>query len=149
MVFLEVQNSSRCGSGISENFLKDSLAEVCALQALLMFIFLPMLEFMLCIVSACSCFNVFEHREMVCVAVPLLSVSTTGDSSGSAVLQALAWFGDAMVQHAETFWSLFAVDMDALLEMQPADTWDSFPLFQMLNNYLRNHGHCLLENSLI
>jgi len=54
-----------------------------------------------------------------------------------------------MVQHAETFWSLFAVDMDALLEMQPADTWDSFPLFQMLNNYLRNHGHYLVENSLI
>jgi len=56
------------------------------------------------------------------------------------MVQALAWFGDAMVQHAETFWSLFAVDMDALLEMQPGDTWDSFPLFQMLNNYLRNHG---------
>ena len=55
-------------------------------------------------------------------------------------MQALAWFGDAMVQHAETFWSLFAVDMDALLEMQPEDTWDSFPLFQMLNDYLRNHG---------
>ena len=56
------------------------------------------------------------------------------------MVQALAWFGDAMVQHTETFWSLFAVDMDALLEQQPADTWDSFPLFQMLNNYLRNHG---------
>jgi len=58
-------------------------------------------------------------------------------------MQALAWFGDAMVQHAETYWSLFAVDMDALLEMQPADTWDSFPLFQMLNNYLRTHGMSL------
>jgi len=56
------------------------------------------------------------------------------------MVQALAWFGDAMVHHAETFWSLFAVDMDSLLEIQPSDTWDSFPLFQMLNNYLRTHG---------
>ena len=56
------------------------------------------------------------------------------------MVQALAWFGDAMVHHAETFWSLFAVDMDSLLEIQPSDMWDSFPLFQMLNNYLRTHG---------
>jgi len=59
---------------------------------------------------------------------------------GDVMAQALAWFGDAMVQHAETFWSLFAVDMDSLLEIQAADTWDSFPLFQMLNDYLRSHG---------
>jgi len=45
-----------------------------------------------------------------------------------------------MVDHAETFWSLFGVDLDALLEQQPPDTWDTFPIFQMLNNYLRNHG---------
>jgi len=56
------------------------------------------------------------------------------------MVQALSWFGDAMVDHAETFWSLFAVDMDALLEIQPSDTWESFPLFQTLNNYLRSHG---------
>jgi len=55
-------------------------------------------------------------------------------------LQAFAWFSDLMVEHAEIFWSLFAVDMDAVLEMQPPDTWDSFPLFQMLNDYLRSHG---------
>jgi len=41
------------------------------------------------------------------------------------------------VEHAEIFWSLFAVDMDAVLELQPPDTWDSFPLFQLLNYYLR------------
>eukprot|EP00106_Octopus_bimaculoides_P022760 XP_014790202.1 PREDICTED: calcium-dependent secretion activator 1-like isoform X1 [Octopus bimaculoides] len=28
--------------------------------------------------------------------------------------------------------------MDAALEMQAPDTWDSFPLFQLLNDYLRN-----------
>jgi len=65
-----------------------------------------------------------------------------------AAIQALAWFGDAMVHHAETFWSLFAVDMDALLEVQPSDSWDSFPLFQMLNNYLRTHGTCVCVSSL-
>jgi hypothetical protein len=45
-----------------------------------------------------------------------------------------------LVEHAEIFWSLFAVDMDAVLESQPPDTWDSFPLFQLLNDYLRNDG---------
>lgn len=51
--------------------------------------------------------------------------------------QAFAWFSDLLVEHAEIFWSLFAVDMDACLESQPPDTWDSFPLFQLLNDYLR------------
>ncbi|KAL4226400.1 secretion activator [Mactra antiquata] len=51
--------------------------------------------------------------------------------------EAFAWFSDLLVEHAEIFWSLFAVDMDAALESQPPDTWDSFPLFQMLNDYLR------------
>ena len=41
------------------------------------------------------------------------------------------------MEHTEIFWSLFAVDMDDALEVQPNDTWDSFLLFQMLNNYLR------------
>ena len=56
------------------------------------------------------------------------------------LLQAFAWFSDLLVEHAEIFWSLFAVDMDAALEAQPPDTWDSFPLFQMLNDYLRTDG---------
>jgi len=49
-----------------------------------------------------------------------------------------------MVDHAETFWALFGVDLNVLLEQQPPDTWDTFPVFQMLNNYLRNHGQSLL-----
>ncbi|KAI4484228.1 hypothetical protein M0804_007684 [Polistes exclamans] len=51
--------------------------------------------------------------------------------------EAFAWFSDLMVEHAEIFWSLFAVDMDKVLAEQPPDTWDSFPLFQILNDYLR------------
>uniref|UniRef100_A0A663LYJ3 Calcium dependent secretion activator n=1 Tax=Athene cunicularia TaxID=194338 RepID=A0A663LYJ3_ATHCN len=51
---------------------------------------------------------------------------------------AFAWWSDLMVEHAETFLSLFAVDMDAALEVQPPDTWDSFPLFQLLNDSLRS-----------
>lgn len=54
--------------------------------------------------------------------------------------QAFAWFSDLLVEHAEIFWSLFAVDMDRVLAEQPADTWDSFPLFQILNDYLRADG---------
>ncbi|XP_028736401.1 calcium-dependent secretion activator 1 isoform X6 [Peromyscus leucopus] len=51
--------------------------------------------------------------------------------------EAFAWWSDLMVEHAETFLSLFAVDMDAALEVQPPDSWDSFPLFQLLNDFLR------------
>ncbi|XP_041080971.1 calcium-dependent secretion activator 1 isoform X16 [Polyodon spathula] len=52
--------------------------------------------------------------------------------------EAFAWWSDLMVEHAETFLSLFAVDMDAALEVQSPDTWDSFPLFQLLNDSLRS-----------
>ncbi|KAG8435857.1 hypothetical protein GDO86_007083 [Hymenochirus boettgeri] len=52
--------------------------------------------------------------------------------------EAFAWWSDLMVEHAETFLSLFAVDMDAALEVQPQDSWESFPLFQLLNDFLRS-----------
>ncbi|KAE8612636.1 hypothetical protein XENTR_v10012920 [Xenopus tropicalis] len=52
--------------------------------------------------------------------------------------EAFAWWSDLMVEHAETFLSLFAVDMDAALEVQPPDSWDSFPLFQLINDFLRS-----------
>ncbi|XP_064822597.1 calcium-dependent secretion activator 1-like isoform X2 [Oncorhynchus masou masou] len=51
--------------------------------------------------------------------------------------EAFAWWSDLMVEHAETFLSLYALDMDAALEVQPPDSWDSFPLFQLLNDFLR------------
>ncbi|KAL5281916.1 CADPS2 family protein [Megaselia abdita] len=51
--------------------------------------------------------------------------------------EAFAWFSDLLVEHAEIFWALFAVDMDRVLVEQEPDTWDSFPLFQILNDYLR------------
>ena len=57
------------------------------------------------------------------------------------LLQAFAWFSDLLVEHAEIFWSLFAVDMDQVLAEQPPDTWDAFPLFQILNDYLRSDGN--------
>ncbi|XP_045078857.1 calcium-dependent secretion activator 1 isoform X3 [Coregonus clupeaformis] len=57
--------------------------------------------------------------------------------------EAFAWWSDLMVEHAETFLSLYAVDMDAALEVQPPDSWDSFPLFQLLNDFLRtDHNLC-------
>lgn len=45
-----------------------------------------------------------------------------------------------MVDHAETFLSLFRAQLDAGLQAQPADSWSSFPLFQLLNNFLRSDG---------
>jgi len=53
-----------------------------------------------------------------------------------------------MVDHGETFWALFGVDLNVVLEQQPPDTWDTFPVFQMLNNYLRNHGTVLVVVSI-
>ncbi|KAK1901923.1 Calcium-dependent secretion activator 1, partial [Dissostichus eleginoides] len=50
---------------------------------------------------------------------------------------AFAWWSDLMVEHAETFLCLYSADMDAALEVQPPDSWDSFPLFQLLNDFLR------------
>ncbi|XP_029034256.1 calcium-dependent secretion activator isoform X4 [Osmia bicornis bicornis] len=57
--------------------------------------------------------------------------------NGEHYSEAFAWFSDLMVEHAEIFWSLFAVDMDKVLAEQPPDTWDSFPLFKIMNDYLR------------
>ncbi|XP_029682742.1 calcium-dependent secretion activator 1 isoform X1 [Takifugu rubripes] len=51
--------------------------------------------------------------------------------------QAFAWWSDLMVDHAETFLCLYSADMDAALEVQLPDSWDSFPLFQLLNDFLR------------
>ncbi|XDV51710.1 hypothetical protein PO909_020546, partial [Leuciscus waleckii] len=63
--------------------------------------------------------------------------ATRTSTGGQAVQYAFAWWSDLMVEHAETFLSLYAVDMDAALEVQPPDSWDSFPLFQLLNDFLR------------
>lgn len=64
-------------------------------------------------------------------------------------LQAFAWFSDLLVEHAEIFWSLFAVDMDQVLAEQPPDTWDAFPLFQILNDYLRSDGKNYLSRLIL
>uniref|UniRef100_A0A8C8BFY1 Calcium dependent secretion activator 2 n=1 Tax=Otus sunia TaxID=257818 RepID=A0A8C8BFY1_9STRI len=52
--------------------------------------------------------------------------------------EAFAWWPELLAEHAEKFLSLYSVDMDSALEAQPQDSWDSFPLFQLLNNGLRN-----------
>uniref|UniRef100_A0A8C9F836 Calcium dependent secretion activator 2 n=1 Tax=Pavo cristatus TaxID=9049 RepID=A0A8C9F836_PAVCR len=54
------------------------------------------------------------------------------------LLSAFAWWPELLAEHAEKFLSLYSVDMDSALEAQPRDSWDSFPLFQLLNNSLRN-----------
>ncbi|CAB1354031.1 unnamed protein product [Coregonus sp. 'balchen'] len=51
--------------------------------------------------------------------------------------EAFAWWSDLMTEHAETFLAMYAVDMDAALEIQSPESWDSFPLFQLLNDFLR------------
>uniref|UniRef100_A0A672H829 Calcium dependent secretion activator 2 n=1 Tax=Salarias fasciatus TaxID=181472 RepID=A0A672H829_SALFA len=55
--------------------------------------------------------------------------------------QAFSWWPELMAEHAETFLSLYRADMDGALQVQPADSWNSFPLFQLLNNFLRTDPH--------
>uniref|UniRef100_A0A9J8ADS5 Calcium dependent secretion activator 2 n=1 Tax=Cyprinus carpio carpio TaxID=630221 RepID=A0A9J8ADS5_CYPCA len=55
--------------------------------------------------------------------------------------EAFSWWPEAMGEHAETFLSLYTVDMDTALAVQSQDSWDSFPLFQLLNNFLRTDPH--------
>ncbi|KAF1386385.1 hypothetical protein PFLUV_G00094280 [Perca fluviatilis] len=55
--------------------------------------------------------------------------------------EAFSWWPEVMAEHAETFLSLYRANMDAALQVQPVDSWDSFPLFQLLNNFLRTDVH--------
>nr|XP_029537756.1 calcium-dependent secretion activator 1-like isoform X6 [Oncorhynchus nerka] len=66
------------------------------------------------------------------------AVTSSGDQSGK---EAFAWWSDLMTEHAETFLAMYAVDMDAALEIQSPESWDSFPLFQLLNDFLRTDYH--------
>ncbi|XP_062258829.1 calcium-dependent secretion activator 1 isoform X1 [Platichthys flesus] len=63
------------------------------------------------------------------------AVTSSGDQS------AFAWWTDLMVEHAENFLALYGIDMDAALEIQSPESWDSFPLFQLLNDFLRADYH--------
>uniref|UniRef100_A0A096LZV4 Calcium dependent secretion activator 2 n=1 Tax=Poecilia formosa TaxID=48698 RepID=A0A096LZV4_POEFO len=55
--------------------------------------------------------------------------------------EAFSWWPELMAEHAESFLSLYRADMDSTLQAQPADSWNSFPLFQLLNNFLRADSH--------
>ncbi|KAK0399959.1 hypothetical protein QR680_003296 [Steinernema hermaphroditum] len=62
--------------------------------------------------------------------------------------EAFAWFSDLLADHSEIFWSLYSVDLDAALEVQPPDSWDSFPLFQLLNDFLCSEHSASLKNGI-
>ncbi|CAF0842404.1 unnamed protein product [Adineta steineri] len=53
--------------------------------------------------------------------------------------EAFQQYNDLLIEHEEIFWSLFVVDMEHVIDQQPIESWDSFPLFQLLNDYLRVH----------
>ncbi|KAK1161426.1 calcium-dependent secretion activator 1 isoform X3 [Acipenser oxyrinchus oxyrinchus] len=77
-------------------------------------------------------------EDTVRLAELVIEVLQQNEEHHAEIPKAFAWWSDLMVEHAETFLSLFAVDMDAALEVQSPDTWDSFPLFQLLNDSLRS-----------
>uniref|UniRef100_A0A4W5MCQ9 Ca2+-dependent activator protein for secretion a n=1 Tax=Hucho hucho TaxID=62062 RepID=A0A4W5MCQ9_9TELE len=76
-------------------------------------------------------------EDTIRLAELVIEVLQQNEEHHAEVSIAFAWWSDLMVEHAETFLSLYAVDMDAALEVQPPDSWDSFPLFQLLNDFLR------------
>ncbi len=59
--------------------------------------------------------------------------------------EAFQQYYDLLIEHEEIFWSLFAVDMEHVIDQQPIESWDSFPLFQLLNDYLRLHGIFIIK----
>nr|XP_016849367.1 PREDICTED: calcium-dependent secretion activator 2 isoform X11 [Anolis carolinensis] len=77
-------------------------------------------------------------EEVIHLAELCIEVLQQNEEHHSEGKEAFAWWPDLLAEHGEKFWSLFVVDMDSALEAQPQDSWDSFPLFQLLNNFLRN-----------
>ncbi|XP_033017398.1 calcium-dependent secretion activator 2 isoform X12 [Lacerta agilis] len=77
-------------------------------------------------------------EEVIHLAELCIEVLQQNEEHHSEGKEAFAWWPDLLAEHGEKFWSLFTVDMDSTLEAQPQDSWDTFPLFQLLNNFLRN-----------
>ncbi|XP_043981580.1 calcium-dependent secretion activator 2 isoform X1 [Gambusia affinis] len=55
--------------------------------------------------------------------------------------EAFSWWPELLAEHAESFLALYRADLDSALQAQPTDSWNSFPLFQLLNNFLRADSH--------
>ncbi|XP_034443782.1 calcium-dependent secretion activator 2 isoform X14 [Hippoglossus hippoglossus] len=70
-----------------------------------------------------------------------IDVLQQNDEHHSEGREAFSWWPELMAEHAESFLSLYRADMDGALQVQPVDSWDSFPLFQLLNNFLRTDPH--------
>ncbi|XP_031420004.1 calcium-dependent secretion activator 2 isoform X3 [Clupea harengus] len=82
-------------------------------------------------------------EDMVRLGELCMDVLQQNEEHHSEGREAFGWWPDLMTEHAEIFLSLYTVDMDAALLAQPQDSWDSFPLFQLLNNFLRtDHQLC-------
>nr|XP_021326381.1 calcium-dependent secretion activator 2 isoform X1 [Danio rerio] len=80
-------------------------------------------------------------EDMIRLGELCMEVLQQNDEHHSEGREAFSWWPEAMAEHAEIFLSLYTVDMDAALAVQQQDSWDSFPLFQLLNNFLRTDPH--------
>lgn len=99
-----------------------------------------------CTLSSCLSLSnwspMFRSQPLDFPLRPALCLPLSSPLFPSLPLKAFAWWSDLMVEHAETFLCLYSADMDAALEVQPPDSWDSFPLFQLLNDFLRMDCEC-------
>ncbi|CBY12683.1 unnamed protein product [Oikopleura dioica] len=83
--------------------------------------------------------------ELVHLAELCIEVHQQNEEYHSEGREAFPWFPAAMRDHNELFWFQFSVEMDLILEAQPSDCWDSFPLFQLLNDFFASSGHVLFK----
>ncbi|XP_041442342.1 calcium-dependent secretion activator 2 isoform X3 [Xenopus laevis] len=77
-------------------------------------------------------------EDVINLAELCIEVLQQNEEHHSEGKEAFSGWPDLLAEHAEIFLALFSVDMNSALECQPQDSWESFPLFQLLNNFLRN-----------
>ncbi|XP_067103808.1 calcium-dependent secretion activator 1 isoform X8 [Osmerus mordax] len=98
-----------------------------------------------CVTNTSSAWHQFtpakKLEETIRLAELVIEVLQQNQEHHAEGKEAFAWWTDLMVEHAENFLAMYAVDMDAALEIQSPESWDSFPLFQLLNDFLRTDYH--------
>ncbi|XP_013881314.1 calcium-dependent secretion activator 2 isoform X4 [Austrofundulus limnaeus] len=82
-----------------------------------------------------------QLEDMLMLGELCIEVLQQNDEHHSEGREAFSWWSDLLADHAEAFLCLYRQNLDSALQVQPADSWNTFPLFQLLNNFLRTDPH--------
>jgi hypothetical protein len=87
------------------------------------------------------CVQILKHLKPYSVPrdSPRVTLGYSDKEFGQPTVQWLFGFGKNTILNV-----VIACGVHSVLAEQPPDTWDSFPLFQILNDYLRTDGKCHL-----